>query len=101
MIASTSRCVDWPAMRPRPSTLAHAARNSRAKNQPLDRGAAKDAAGLLVLAGLGSVVLLERVGFPFVFIRIGGRGGLGRNIFSLDVDLVVLLQPFFRLTVGV
>src|SRR5258708_15686862 len=101
MIASTSRCVDWPEMRPRPSTLAHEARNSRAKNQPLDRGAAKDSAGLLGLAGLGSEVLLEFVGFTFVLIRIRGRGALARDVRPLDGELGVHLEPFFRLAVGV
>src|SRR5438477_11764193 len=110
MIASTSRCVDWPATRPRPSTLAQEAMKSKRKNQPparlrlaspLDRGAAKNSAALLALAGFGSEVLLEFLGFTFVLVGVRGRGALARDVRPLDGELGVHLEPFFRLAVGV
>src|SRR5260221_1673766 len=79
-----------PTCRPRPSTLAQeASRNAKAR------------AKLLALAGLGSEVLLEFVGFTFVLIRIRGRGALARDVRPLDGELGVHLEPFFRLAVGV
>src|SRR5258708_5476513 len=90
MIASTSRCVDCPATSPRPSTLAQEASTK-----------AKARTRLLALAGLGTEVLLEFVGFTFVLIRIRGRGALARDVRPLDGELGVHLEPFFRLAVGV
>src|SRR5688500_14206552 len=114
MIASTSRCVDCPGTRPRPSKLAQLAKRSRseAKNQPparlrlacpLDRGAATNplipAKNLLVLAGLGAEVLLEFVGFILVRIRVRRRSALACDVRPLYRELGVHFEPLLRLAV--
>src|SRR5437870_7250750 len=90
MVASTSRCVDWPGTSVWPSKLAHDA-------SPRTKASAK----LLALAGFGAEVLLELVGLILVLVRVRRRRALARDVGPLHREVGVHLEPFLRLAVRV
>src|SRR5438270_12809181 len=102
MTAKTSRSVDWPGTRPRPSKLEQAARK-RTKNQPparlrlaspLNRGANPEP--LFTFAGLRGAALLEFVVLVLVGVGVGRRRALARDVRPLDCALRVHLERLRR-----
>src|SRR5207248_5667280 len=102
MTACTSRSLDWPGTRPRPSKLAQPAKSKNPpalRATPLIRGATHSV--LLTLAGFGGEVLLELVGFTFVRVGVRRRGALSGDVGPLHRELGVHLHPLLGAAVGV